>query len=162
MPVSTTISALFSLLVQLVLLVVIILVYVVFKGYTWAPTTGLLALPLVIGLMSVLGLGVGILVSALTTKYRDLAFLVAFGVQLFMYATPVVYPLNSERVQSFAGNFLQWNPMAPILEGVRKGLFNTGMFEWWYFGYACTVSAVLLLIAIVVFNRVERSFIDTV
>ncbi|MFM9984883.1 MAG: ABC transporter permease [Flavobacteriales bacterium] len=163
MPLSIVISNLMKFFVQVILFLIMLFYYIFFvDGFELNISWYILLVPVFLLLMAIMGLSMGMIISSLTTKYRDLAFLVAFGVQLFMYATPVVYPLNSERVQSFAGNFLQWNPMAPILEGVRKGLFNTGMFEWWYFGYACTISAVLLLIAIVVFNRVERSFIDTV
>jgi len=162
MPVSTTISALFSLLVQLVLLVVIILVYVVFKGYTWAPTTGLLALPLVIGLMSILGLGVGILVSALTTKYRDLGFLVAYGVQLLMFMSPVIFPLSLVAEKSPAMlPVIKANPMSPIIEAVRSMFFG-GAIDWMGLAYAGIFSLVLFVIGLAIFQKVERSFADVV
>ncbi len=163
MPLSIVVSNLMKFGVQIILFLIVLGYYLIFRDdFQLNITPYIFLIPVLILIMAIMGLSMGMIISSMTTKYRDLAYLVSFGVQLFMYATPVVYPLDSERVRSFAGNFLQWNPMAPILEGVRKGLFNSGMFEWWYLGYAACVSIVLLAIAIVVFNRVERSFIDTV
>jgi lipopolysaccharide transport system permease protein len=163
-PLSIVVSNLIKLALQSLLFVLVLLYYVFFKSdvFELQLTPYILLLPVFLLLMAVMGLSLGMIISALTTKYRDLAFLVAFGVQLLMYATPVVYPLDSERVRAFAGSFLQWNPIAPIFEGIRKGLFNIGFFEWWYFGYAVGISVVLMFVAVVVFNKVERNFIDTV
>lgn len=163
-PLSIIVSNLIKFVLQSLMFVCVLLYYVFFKGdvFQLNISSYILLLPVFLLLMAILGLSLGMIISSLTTKYRDLAFLVAFGVQLLMYATPVVYPLESERVRSIAGNFLQWNPLAPIFEGIRKGLFGIGYFEWWYFGYAVVVSLVLLFVAIIVFNRVERNFIDTV
>jgi lipopolysaccharide transport system permease protein len=163
-PLSIIVSNLIKFVLQSLLFVCVLLYYVFFRGdeFQLHMSSYIFLLPVFLLLMAILGLSLGMIISSLTTKYRDLAFLVAFGVQLLMYATPVVYPLDSERVRSIAGNFLQWNPLAPIFEGIRKGLFGTGFFEWWYFGYAVAVSVVLMFVAIIVFNRVERNFIDTV
>ena len=164
MPLSIVLSNLIKFALQTLLFVVVLVYYLVFKGdaFELHITPYIWLLPVFLLLMATLGLSLGMIISALTTKYRDLAFLVSFGVQLLMYATPVVYPLSSERVRSIAGSFLQWNPLAPILEGVRKGLFGQGFFEWWYLGYACAVSFILLLLAVIIYNRVEKTFIDTV
>ncbi|MFM7814365.1 MAG: ABC transporter permease [Flavobacteriales bacterium] len=164
MPLSIILSNLIKFALQSLLFVIVLIYYLVFRGDSFELhiTPYIWLLPVFLLLMATLGLSLGMIISALTTKYRDLAFLVSFGVQLLMYATPVVYPLSSERVRSIAGSFLQWNPLAPILEGVRKGLFGQGFFEWWYLGYACAVSFVLLLLAVVIYNRVEKTFIDTV
>ncbi|MFM7309914.1 MAG: ABC transporter permease [Flavobacteriales bacterium] len=164
MPLSIILSNLIKFALQSLLFVVVLIYYLVFRGDSFELhiTPYIWLLPVFLLLMATLGLSLGMIISALTTKYRDLAFLVSFGVQLLMYATPVVYPLSSERVRSIAGSFLQWNPLAPILEGVRKGLFGQGFFEWWYLGYACAISFVLLLLAVVIYNRVEKTFIDTV
>jgi lipopolysaccharide transport system permease protein len=164
MPLSIVLSNLIKFALQTLLFLIVLIYYVVFKGDSFElhVTPYIWLLPVFLLLMATLGLSVGMIISALTTKYRDLAFLVSFGVQLLMYATPVVYPLSSERVRSIAGSFLQWNPLAPILEGVRKGLFGQGYFEWWYLGYAFAVSFGLLLFAVIIYNRVEKTFIDTV
>jgi lipopolysaccharide transport system permease protein len=98
----------------------------------------------------------GLIVSALTTKYRDLQVLVTFGVQLTMYATPVIYPL------SIFPNSARWmvivNPMAPIIEAFRYAFLGQGLFSWAYLG----ISAAILFLGIVLFNHVERTFMDTV
>jgi lipopolysaccharide transport system permease protein len=163
-PLSIVISNLIKLALQSLLFVFVLLYYVFFRSdvFQLQLSPYLVLLPVFLLLMALMGLSLGMIISALTTKYRDLAFLVSFGVQLLMYATPVVYPLDSERVRAIAGSFLQWNPLAPIFEGVRKGLFNIGFFEWWYFAYAVGISVVLMFVAVVVFNKVERNFIDTV
>ena len=111
-------------------------------------------------MMAALGLGTGIIVSALTTKYRDLQVLVTFGVQLAMYATPVIYPL------SMFPNSARWiivvNPMAPIIEAFRYAFLGQGLFSWGYLGISAAIIAAILFIGIVLFNHVERTFMDTV
>ena len=117
-------------------------------------------LPLLLLLMAGMGLGFGIIISSMTTKYRDLQVLVGFGVQLWMYATPVIYPLSamSERYRWL----IVANPMTAIVETFRYGFFGTGTFSWLYLGYTAFFTAILLLLGIIVFNRVERTFMDTV
>ena len=111
--------------------------------------------------MAGLSLSVGIVVSALTTRYRDLQQLVAFGVQLMMFATPVVYPLS----MIGGGNF-RWlilaNPMTPIVETFRYSYLGRGVFDVGYLFYSAGITVAMLLIGIVLFNRVERTFMDTV
>ncbi len=96
----------------------------------------------------------------MTTKYRDLRVLVGFGVQLWMYATPVIYPLSS------APEKYRWlivaNPMSAVVETFRYGFFGTGVFSWAYLGYSAAFTVVLLLVGVAIFNRVERTFMDTV
>ena len=159
-PLSIVVSNLIKLGIQSLLFVLMLLFYVFFQDYSMEATPYLLLLPLMIVLMAMLGLSLGMIISSLTTKYRDLAFLVAFGVQLLMYATPIIYPLS--KLSENALNILKWNPMAPIVEGVRKGLFNEGYFSFGYLGYAVAVSVILLSVAVIVFNKVEKSFIDTI
>jgi lipopolysaccharide transport system permease protein len=159
-PLSIVVSNLIKLGVQSLLFVLMLLYYIFFQDYTVEVTPYLLLLPVMILLMAMLGLSLGMIISSLTTKYRDLAFLVAFGVQLLMYATPIIYPLSN--LSDKALNILKWNPMAPIVEGVRMGLFNEGYFNFGYLGYAVAVSTVLLSFAVIVFNKVEKSFIDTI
>jgi lipopolysaccharide transport system permease protein len=159
-PLSIVVSNLIKLGIQSLLFVLMLLYFIIFQHFEMQVTAYLLLLPVMIALMAMLGLSLGMIISSLTTKYRDLAFLVAFGVQLLMYATPIIYPLS--KLSDKALNILKWNPMAPIVEGVRKGLFNEGYFTFGYLGYAVTVSVILLSLAVIVFNKVEKSFIDTI
>jgi len=111
-------------------------------------------------MMAGLGLGFGIIISSLTTKYRDLQVLVGFGVQLWMYATPVIYPLSTMNEK------YRWilvaNPMTAVVETFRYGFFGTGAFSAAYLAYSAVFTVVLLLAGMAVFNRVERTFMDTV
>ncbi len=161
MPVSTTLSALFSFLVQLVLLVVIIILYVLFGGFNWTPSGNLLLLPLLIVLMSFLGLGAGIAVSAMTTKYRDLGFLVSFGVQLLMFASPVIFPPQLVADKPALLALLNINPMTPLINTMRA-IFFGGTVEWMGLAYASGFAAILFLAGLAVFQRVERSFADVI
>jgi len=124
-----------------------------FTSWSWT-------LPLLILLMAGLGLGFGIIVSSLTTKYRDLNYLVGFGVSLWMYATPVLYP-----VSSIPENW-RWvalvNPITPIVETFRAGFLGQGTVSWARLGYSAAFMLVVLFIGAVIFNRVEKTFIDTV
>lgn len=116
--------------------------------------------PLLIALLAGLGLGVGIIVSSLTTKYRDLSFLVNFGVQLAMYATPVVYPLSmvSEKYRYW----LELNPMTHIIEAFRAIYLGVGSFSWGGLVFSAAFVVIVLFAGILIFNRVEKSFMDTV
>jgi lipopolysaccharide transport system permease protein len=124
------------------------------------PNWAVLLTPVLLLLMAALGLGVGIIVSALTTKYRDLQVLVTFGVQLAMYATPVIYPL------SMFPNAFRWmiivNPVAPIIEAFRYGFLGEGLFSWSYLGISAGIIGAILFLGILLFNHVERTFMDTV
>jgi lipopolysaccharide transport system permease protein len=136
------------------------LYYALVKGYTFDITVYILLFPLMVLLMAALGLGSGMIISAMTTKYRDLSFLVTFGIQLLMYVTPVIYPLSAapEKVKWV----LSINPMTPILEGIRLGLLGKGDITIGSLIYAITVVVVVLFTGIITFNKVEKSFVDTV
>jgi lipopolysaccharide transport system permease protein len=110
--------------------------------------------------MAGLGLGFGIIVSSLTTRYRDLQFLVNFGVQLWMYATPVIYPL-SQVPEKYRWIILA-NPMTPILETIRYAYLGAGLVSGTHLLYSFFAMIVVLIIGILIFNRVERTFMDTV
>ena len=118
------------------------------------------AFPLLILLMAGLGLGFGVIISSLTTKYRDLSYLVGFGVSLWMYITPVLYPVSSipERLRWIA----DINPVTPVVETFRAGFLGAGDASWLRLGYSAAFMLVVLFIGIVIFNRVEKTFIDTV
>ena len=100
------------------------------------------------------------IISALTTKYRDLSLLVTFGVQLLMYATTVVYPLSS--LDGVTRSIIAFNPITPVIEGVRKGFFDQGIFDLFSLGYLVGSTACIVILGLLVFNKVERSFIDTI
>jgi len=110
--------------------------------------------------MALLGLGLGLIITALTTKYRDLAFLITFGVQLMMYATTVIYPLSS------APNNYRWmielNPMTGIIETFRYGFLGQGVFTVESFGYSVVFTLLSLFCGVLIFNKTEKTFVDTV
>jgi len=117
-------------------------------------------LPFLVFIMAGLGLGGGILISSLTTKYRDLIFLIGFGVQLLMYASSVVLPISSmsERTQGF----MLLNPIVSIIESFKFIFMGSGFFSWQWIGYSAVFMLLLLLISTIIFNRTEKSFMDTV
>ena len=135
-------------------------IYFVIKGAPVGLNVVAFLFPLLIMILAGLGLGFGLLITSMTTKYRDLVFLIQFGVQLFMYATPVIYPL-SEIPEEY-----QWlsvlNPMTSVIETFKYGFLGKGTFEWIYIGYSFVFMIVLLLAGIAVFNRTEKNFMDTV
>jgi len=160
-PLSVIVSTLIQFGIQFSLLL-IMLAWYLFQGVELHPRwiEIIFLTPVLVALLGGLGLGMGIVVSSLTTKYRDLSFLVLFGVQLAMYATPVVYPLSS--APSKYRFWIELNPMTPIIETFRTIYLGTGSFSWASLGYSASFTIVALLIGIVIFNRVEKTFMDTV
>lgn len=158
-PLSVVISNLMKFGVQL-LLFIVVYIYYLSTNAAIASNWTLLLLPLLILDMAILGLGAGMIISALTTKYRDLRFLVAFGIQLLMYATPVIYPLSS------IGPKYKWimelNPMTPIIETFKFGFIGAGTFSWSALLQSFIVSVVLFVVGTLIFNRVEKTFMDNV
>jgi lipopolysaccharide transport system permease protein len=159
-PISIIISSMFKFFIQLSLFLV---VWVYFLSTTQGlirPNTTLLLFPVYILLMSGLGFSFGVLISSLTTKYRDLRFLIQFGVQLLMYGTPIVYPL------AIAPEKYRWlllaNPITSIVEAFKYSFLGEGYFSWMGLLYSFVFMIVGLLISIIVFNRVEKTFMDTV
>ena len=120
-----------------------------------------LLFPVLIVLIAGLALGFGIIVSSLTTKYRDLTILFTFVVQLWMYGTPIIYPLStiSNETLKFA---MMLNPITAVVETFKYGFLGVGEFSWGLLGYSCAFMLVVLTIGIVIFNKVQRSFMDTV
>ncbi len=116
--------------------------------------------PLLVLIMAGLSLGLGIIFSSMTTKYRDLRFLLEFGVRLMMYATPVVFPLSS--IPDKWRWFLLINPMTPIIETFRVAFLGAGSFSWLHLGYSGGFAVFALVFGVAIFNRVERTFMDTV
>jgi len=161
MPLALVVSNLVKLLIQFVLFL-IVWGYFVYKGQV-QPNAYLLLFPFLIVLLAGISLGIGMIISALTTKYRDLIFLLTFGIQLFMYATPVIYPLSvvTAKYPKMAG-VLKANPLTHIMEAFRKGFLGSGEFSWGWMGYTTAFTAILLAAGTVIFNRVEKNFMDTV
>jgi len=159
MPVSTLISNMITFTIQFALFLAF-LAYFKVSGADVRVTTWALALPLLIVLMAGLGLGMGIIISSLTTKYRDLRYLVTFGVSLWMYATPVIYPVSSipEKWQWIA----RINPVTPIIEAFRFAFLGAGSADWGMLAYSGGFTALVFVVGLMIFNRVEKTFIDTV
>jgi lipopolysaccharide transport system permease protein len=124
------------------------------------PTSALFLLPVLLIMMAALGLGAGIIVSSLTTRYRDLRFLVQFGTQLLMYTTPVIFPLS--RIPDQYRWIIVANPMTPIIETFRYGFLGTGTFSWDLLIYSAVMTTIILAVGVLLFNRVEKTFMDTV
>lgn len=158
-PISVTISNLIRLAIQFALFI-IIYIYFVATGACIAPNIYLFLLPVLILMTAGISLGFGIIFSSLTTKYRDLTFLLQFGVQLWMYATPIIYPLNSIPVNKQW--LIQLNPMTSVIETFKYGALGTGVFSWGWLGYSFALMALLILVGIMIFNKIEKSFMDTV
>jgi len=161
MPLATVTSNLVRLFIQLGLFIAVYLYYVIFTDVQIAVNAYALLFPVLIIMLAGLALGFGILFSALTTKYRDLTKLLGFVVQLWMYATPIIYPLSTitnPRRQLI----MSLNPITSIVETFKLGVLGTGTFSWWALAYSFVFMVVLLGIGILIFNRVQRSFMDTV
>lgn len=159
-PISTVISNLLRFGIQILLFVVFYLYYWV-SGADVAPNWALLLLPLLVMMLAGLGLGFGVLVSSLTTKYRDLTILFTFIVQLWMYATPIVYPISMVTNEALR-TIIMLNPMTAVVEAFKCATLGQGYFSWGALGYSFVFMSVLLLWGTIVFNKVQRSFMDTV
>jgi lipopolysaccharide transport system permease protein len=159
-PVSILISNLITFFIQFALFLVFVL-YFVLRGTTIQVNWLWVALsPLLLLMMAGLGLGLGIIVSSLTTKYRDLRFLVQFGVQLLMYATPVIYPVSS--IPARFQWIIQANPMTPIVEAFRYAFLGAGTVNLPNLAYSLGFMLVVVILGSIIFNRVEQTFMDTV
>ena len=159
-PLSNVLSNLVRMSIQF-LLFLIVYVYYVAVGVDVMPNAYALLLPLLIVMLAGLSLGFGIIISSMTTKYRDLTILFTFIVQLWMYATPVIYPLSTisnEKIRVLIGI----NPLTSIFKAFKYGMLGVGQFSWGGLGYSFGFMVVLLLVGVVVFNKVQRSFMDTV
>ena len=162
LPISTVITNLISFAIQFAFFLIAWAIFMFIPGNVMQPNWTIALIPLMIIQMAMLALGFGIIVSALTTKYRDLVMLITFGVQLWMYATPVAYPASL-----FQGKFydLYWcNPMTPIVETFRYAFMGdaAATFRPEFLGISSGITVVVLLLGIMLFSRVEKTFMDTV
>ncbi|MGO8764084.1 MAG: ABC transporter permease [Limisphaerales bacterium] len=158
-PISIAISNLISFAIQLGIFLAFFIVYHV-KGAPVQFTGWIFCTPLFVLMLAGYGLGGGIIVSALTTRYRDLTQLVAFGIQLLMYATPVILPMSS--MSAKYQWVLKYNPLTPIIEGFRRGFLGVGDVTAQQLGISFGVMVVVLLVGIMLFTHVEKTFMDTV
>ena len=161
-PLSIVVSNLIRFAVQMLLFLIMMAAYW-FKGATFQPNGYILLFPFLLLMMAMLGLGLGMIISALTTKYRDLSFLITFGIQLMMYLTTVIYPLSvvKEKYPDYVW-LVAYNPMTSIIEAFRYGFLGEGTFTVLSLLVTTLFTLMILLTGIVIFNRVERNFIDTV
>lgn len=162
MPLKTVIAGLFKFGIQLGIFIIFYL-YFIFQGYDLQPNFNLLLFPVYVLMMALLGLGAGMIISAFTSKYRDLTVMVGFATSLLMYISAVPYPLGevSVKIPSLAW-LVKYNPLAQIIEGFRYMVLDIGIFSWNGFFYTLGISIILFLFGLIVFNRTEKNFIDTV
>ena len=159
-PFSQIISNLVKMFVQLSLFFCLLIYYQVYEDQVYFIYHNIILLPIIIIQMGVLGVAIGMIVSSLTTKYRDLRFLVSFSIQLLMYATPVAYPLSA--VPEKYKIFVLYNPMTSIIVSFRNSLLGKENLEPVFFYYSFIRISLLFLVGLIFFNRVEKTFIDTV
>ncbi|MCC1484916.1 ABC transporter permease [Winogradskyella immobilis] len=162
MPLSVVISNLVKFGIQLLILLVFY-VYYLSQGFSISPNSHILMFPVYILMMAFLGLGIGMIISALTTKYRDLTMLVSFAVSLLMYVSAVPFPMSEiqEKQPQYAW-LLEYNPVAQIIEGFRFMILDAGVFTWLGFIYALVFTIIAFLFGLIIFNKTEKTFIDTV
>lgn len=158
-PISTVISGLINFGVQFAMFIAFVTFYAI-TGDAVQLNLYILLTPLLLIMIAMLALGFGIIISSLTTKYRDLAVLVTFGVQLWMYATPVVYPISQIPIKW--RNLMLLNPVSPIIETFRYAFLGSGSIPWLYLGISVITTFIVLFIGIVLFNKVQKTFMDTI
>lgn len=159
MPLSIVLSSLVRFLAQLLLMLVLI-IYYISTGVKINIGISIILFPFLILLTAILSLGIGLIVTSLTTKYRDVGMLLSFAIQLLVYACPVVYPLSvlPDKWQKI----LSLNPLTNIIEGIRVTLLGQGEMNYFYLAYSFVICVIILVIGIIVFNKQEKSFVDTI
>ena len=161
-PLSIVISNLIKFGIQFLIFILFYIFYAL-KGAAVGLNGSVVFFPFLIVMMGVLGLGLGMFISSLVTKYRDFSNLIGFGVQLLMYLSAVMYPmaLIKEKLPTY-GWLVQYNPLAYVIETARYMLLNVGQISFWGLGYTFVVTVVVFLVGVLIFNKTEKSFIDTV
>ena len=160
-PISNVVSNLVRLAIQLGLFIAVYLYYCIFTPVVVSPNIYILLFPVLILMVAGLSLGFGILFSSMTTKYRDLQMLLSFFVSLWMYATPVIYPMSTID-NPLLRDVMALNPLTGILEAFKDGVLGVGQFSWGMLGYSFVFMVVLLAVGVVIFNKVQKSFMDTI
>lgn len=159
-PLSIVLSNLVTYLIQFLLLIVFIIIASIYQQFHFQFGLQLLLMPLLVLQIALFGLGMGIIVSSLTTKYKDLSFAVVFGVQLAMYATPVVYPMST--IPAKWSWLFYYNPMASIIETFRTIIFQINNINWGQYLTGWLITILVLFIGVALFTKVEKSFMDTI
>lgn len=159
-PISNVLSSVIRFGIQMIL-VLVFLVYFLFQGVVHPNWLHWLLIPVELIHLGVLGMGFGIIISSLTTKYRDLTILVEFGVQAWMYLTPVVYPLST-LADGWMKSLLMLNPVTTSIEMMRYAILGQGTLHMGYYGLSWAITALVAVFGIMIFNKVERTFMDTV
>ena len=141
----------------------VVYIYYFASGVDFNINATILLVPILIVMLGGLGLGFGMIISSMTTKYRDLRFMITFGIQLWMYATPVIYPLSvmKDTYPKYIW-VLVANPLTAILETFKYAFTGVGEFNWIYLGYSLMVTIIILMLGIIIFNRVQRNFMDVI
>jgi lipopolysaccharide transport system permease protein len=159
-PISSVASALIKFAIQIVLLIVVTAYFYFKENNVFPQFQYLWLLPIIIVLMAFSGLAIGIIISSLTTKYRDLSNLVPFAVSLLMYATPVIYP--SSIIPDKYKWIIQLNPLTPLIESFRFIFLGSDQISWWQLIYCLVFTIILFIVGLVLFNKTEKTFMDTV
>lgn len=159
MPISTVVFSAINMLVVFTITIICMVIYS-FRGVTFRIGIIVLIIPVLMIQTAILGLAMGIIISSLTTRYRDLKILVGFGVSLWMYATPIVYPMS--KVSGRLKTLIMLNPMSAIINNFKYALLGIGELEIFYWIISGIVTLVLLFIGVVLFNKVEKTFMDTI
>lgn len=159
MPISSVIAAGMDLLIQLLMIAVVFFIYAINGIYIY-PSMLIFVVPLIVIQVGLLGMGCGIVIAALTTKYRDLIILVSFGLQLWMYISPMVYSISEIPEKYY--NIYMLNPMAPVITTWRFLILGVGRVDWFFWGISWVTTVVVLIGGVMLFSQVERTFMDTV
>lgn len=161
MPLSTIVSNFIKFLIQSVMLIIVFVYYYFYTSANINPHWELIwVIPIMLLVMALMGLSFGLILSAMTTKYRDLSFLMGFITQLLMYATPVIYPMSI--LEGKYSTFIWYNPMAHIIEGVKYIILGSGHFNVSGLLYSMTFTFIIFIIGMIIFHKTEKDFIDTV
>lgn len=160
-PMASTVSNLIKFFIQITVFVGLITYYIFFRNFSLhIDASVLLLFPFLLVLMAGIALGVGIITAAITSKYRDLQMFISYGVSLLMFATPVIYPIS--QIPEKFHPYIMLNPIAPIIEAFRYSIFGVGVFSWDALLYSTGFMVIVLFIGIIIFNQVEKNFMDTV
>lgn len=160
MPLAKVASGLIKFGIQMILFLSVYFYFLLSGNETIQPMPHLIFLPVMILIMAGLGLGLGIIFSSMTTKYRDLSFVIDFGVRLLMYATPIIYPIST--IPEKYRIFILANPLSSVVEGFKFMFLGQGVFSWEMIGYSALFMLIILYLGILVFNKTEKTFMDTV
>lgn len=159
MPIASVIYAAVNMIIIFVMSIITMIIYM-FCGYEIHPKFAALLIPVLMIQTAILGLGVGIIISSLTTKYRDLTILVGFGLSLWMYLTPVVYPISE--VTGILKKIILLNPMSAVVQNYKYALLGIGTFEGFYWMISLVMTVIIFMVGVLLFNKVEGTFMDTV